>query len=239
MIAVAVTGLKKSGKTSLMGLVAEALEGRGKTVAILKYSYHAVERNNTDTFWLMRPGRTVAGASPEETAVFWSRPLSFRELVSMLRADVLLVEGGTNLRKLPRILCLRDGTEEEMEALAPGFKHNAGYILASVGSTPARADMPHFAEATPEASDVLASLILEKGLKLPEPGQQGLSNPAGGGSLPPNKQETAGFFLLQADGEEMVLPAPLEHVLQSTVRTLLGTVRELGPGKEVLIRLKL
>ena len=108
MRAVVITGAKKSGKTALLTLVAEALERFGKRVTVVKYSTHALEKGNTDAFWLMRENRTVVNVSQDETAILWSEKLDFEALVTHVRADVLLLEGGDAPVSVPRIVCLRE-----------------------------------------------------------------------------------------------------------------------------------
>ena len=163
MRAIAIVGPKKSGKTALLSLLAEALEGRGKRVAIIKYSTHPVERSNADAFWLMRPGRTVVALSPEESAVFWPRALSLKELAALLDEDVLLLEGGEGLAGMPRILCLgEDGDEDDL----PESALTGGPVLALVGEDSGLDAPLRFAEATPETAEEIAPRILEKGLLL-------------------------------------------------------------------------
>lgn len=167
MRAIAINGVKRSGKTSLLGLLAQALEHRGCTVAILKYTSHPLERANSDVFWLMRPEkeRTVISLSPEETAVIWPQALSFDAIVPLIRADVLLVEGGKDIEGIPRILCFKDDGAEEMPLLEPESE-NPGPILASVGGEAPGTEYPHYEEAGLEAANALAELVLEKGLEL-------------------------------------------------------------------------
>jgi molybdopterin-guanine dinucleotide biosynthesis protein B len=163
MRAIAVVGPRNSGKTSLLSLLAEALETGNKRVAILKYSQHPVERSNTDAFWFMRPGRTVIAVSPEETAVFWPHALSLGELLPKLAADVLLVEGGADIETLPRIICFG---EEDALADLPAAALTAGPVLAVVGGGKGVPAPLCLAEVTPEDAEALARCVLEKGLRL-------------------------------------------------------------------------
>lgn len=162
MQAVVIAGPKKSGKTALLALVAEALERRGNRVAVVKYSSHPLEKGNTDAFWLMRPNRAVVSASPGETAVFWPEQLSFEAVASLLRADVLLLEGGDVPDFVPRIMCCRE--DDEAEACAPEQGDFA--VIATHGSRGAPEGVPHFPELDLQAAEKLASLILEKGAKV-------------------------------------------------------------------------
>ena len=40
--------------------------------------------------------------------IHWGHPCFLRDLVPLLDADILLVEGGKNIGWLPRILCFAD-----------------------------------------------------------------------------------------------------------------------------------
>lgn len=161
MLAVAITGHKKSGKTALLSLIAEALEKRGKRVAVIKYSGHPIEKDNTDAYWLMRPGRTVVNVSPEETVLLWSAPLDFAAIARLLDADILLAEGDGVPETIPRILCFKEGCEEDAPRAAEGVP-----VLATQGECPLSADAPHFPEIDPMVAEELASLILEKGVRI-------------------------------------------------------------------------
>ena len=159
MHAVVIAGPKRSGKTALAALVAEALERFGKRVAIVKYSSRALDRGNTDAFWLMRPGRVVVNASPKETAVFWPEERAFEDLIAHLGVDVVICEGGDVPAYVPRIFCCHEDAEEE-----DCFSGNVSFsILATYGSGEALPGIPHFVELSPVAVETLASLILEKG----------------------------------------------------------------------------
>lgn len=160
MQAVVIVGPKKSGKTALLALVAETLEQRGKRVAVVKYSQHALDKGNVDAAWLMRPGRPVVNVSPEETAVLWSEALSFEAVVRQIQADVLLVEGWDVPLFVPRIVCL---SEDEDDAGAFLRESGAIEIIAAYGA-PVPGNVPHFPEIDPQVAETLADIILEKGV---------------------------------------------------------------------------
>lgn len=162
MQAVVIAGAKKSGKTALLALVAEALERRGKRIAVVKYSTHPLEKGNTDAFWLMRENRAVVNVSPEETAVLWPWKLDFNAIAAQMRADVLLLEGGDEAFSLPRVVCLREDEEDAaiLEACA------GVTVIATVGGAGGKLSVPHFPEADPSVADILAGIILEQGATL-------------------------------------------------------------------------
>lgn len=163
MQAVAIAGQKKSGKTALTALVADALERMGKRVAIVKYSNHDIEKSNTDAFWLMRGKRTVVNASPEETVFLWSEQLSFERIVEKLDAEVLLLEGNSAPPSIPRILCSKESGEDD-SACPQGLESIV--LIATHGECSPELGVPHFSEMDPLAAENIAGLILEKGMKV-------------------------------------------------------------------------
>ena len=156
MRAVVIAGAKKSGKTALLALVAEALERQGKRVAVVKYSSQPLEKGNTDAFWLMRENRTVVNVSPEETAILWPKRLDFEAMIAHIRADVLLLEGGDAPASVPRIVCLRED-EEDAAALEECL---ALPVLATVGGEKGALPVPHYPERDPLTAESLTGLIL-------------------------------------------------------------------------------
>lgn len=223
MRAVAVTGLKKSGKTFLMGFLAEALERQGHSVAIIKYSRHPLDTANSDTSWLTRPGRTVLAVSPGETALFYTRSMTLREVLPLLAADVLLVEGGGNPELLPRILCVKDGGDEEWSGLERhvGEKDSEAPLLAVLGPGGNNEGVPCFEELTQETADELAALILKQG-----------------------KDLTSGFVCacgpsevrVCASGADVPLHPEIARNLAETVCGTLRRCRSITPGEEIRIR---
>ena len=108
MRAIGITGFKNSGKTTLTGLLATALEGLGRKVAVIKCTHHGLDLPGRDTSKLSAPGRPVAALGEDDAAIFWRGKIGFMDLFTRLPADIVLVEGGKNLTFLPRVLCLRD-----------------------------------------------------------------------------------------------------------------------------------
>ena len=157
MLALVIAGPRKSGKTTVLSLVAEELERQGKKVAVVKYSKHPLEQENIDAFWLRRSGRTVINAAPGETVVFWPEVLSFERIVAQLDVDVLLLEGGDAPVTVPRVLCLPEDPDEAQAFLT----ENASYtVVASVGGSVAAIGAPHFSEADPAMAENIAALLL-------------------------------------------------------------------------------
>ena len=166
MRAVSIIGFKNSGKSALTQLLAGALERRGLRVAVAKHAHGGLDKPDTDSAHLHAPGRTVLAFSDVECAVFYGEKRFLADLVPLLQADILLVEGGKHLGWLPRILCLRVPDEAETDERE---KLDQGLAFATWGRT-AAPGLPHFPGrpgVADEALDALAALAQQKAFMLP------------------------------------------------------------------------
>ena len=166
MRAVSIVGFKNSGKSTLTRLLAGALERRGLKVAIAKYAHSGLDKPGTDSASLSVPGRAVLALSEEECAIFYGEKRGLTDMLPLIQADILLVEGGKRLGRLPRILCLRTAGEAETDE-----RENLDQGLAfAVWGKAAAPGLPYFPGAPgveDEALDRLAALVLEKAFLLP------------------------------------------------------------------------
>ncbi len=131
MQALNVVGFKNSGKTQLILQLADALEAHGFRVALVKHSHNPLDKAGTDTDRMLHGastdhGRMVLALAKGESALFWNKEQSLAHMLSLLDADMVLVEGGKYIDFMPRILCLREA--QEAEAL------HKGLAIASVGA---------------------------------------------------------------------------------------------------------
>jgi molybdopterin-guanine dinucleotide biosynthesis protein B len=166
MRAVSIVGFKSSGKSALTQLLAVALERRGLKVGIVKYAHSGLDKPDTDSARLRAPGRAVLALSDEECAVFYGEKRFLADMVPLIQADILLVEGGKHLGRLPRILCLRPPGEVEADERE---KLDQGLAFAAWGRA-AASGLPYFPGAPgveDDALDALAALALEKSFLLP------------------------------------------------------------------------
>jgi len=155
MIAVNIVGFKKSGKTSLVLDLAAALSASGVRVGAAKSTHsRTLDKENSDTDRLLAVSVGVAAVTPQEAAVFWPQKRYLADLLPLLDADVVLVEGGKEYTWLPRVVLARDAAEAE--ALDP-----RKLALASYGPF-APAGL-----ARPATIQELAELILDKAFLLP------------------------------------------------------------------------
>lgn len=156
MRAIQIIGFKKSGKTSLALDLALELKRRGVNVACAKFTSHGLDKADTDTARMLEQGVPVAGLGKDDAAVFWPEGRKLTDLVPLLRAEVLVVEGGKTLGFMPRVLALREG-DPATEAVELG----ADLALGSYG--PVRAPGLTGLETVAQVAD----LVLEKGFILP------------------------------------------------------------------------
>ena len=166
MRAVSIVGFKNSGKSTLSGLLAGVLERRGLKVAIAKYAHSGLDKPDTDSARLRAPGRAVLALSDEECAVFFGEKRVLADMLPLIQADILLVEGGKRLGLLPRILCLRvagEAEKDEREKLDQGLAF-AAWGKAAAPGLPYFPGEPGMEDGT---LDALATLALEKAFLLP------------------------------------------------------------------------
>ncbi len=164
MRALQIVGYKKSGKTTLAEVLAKALEQSGLKVSILKFSHHGFDLAGCDTARLSAPGRIVAGVSEDRSMVLWNEKRWVLDMLPLLRADFLLVEGGKSLGLMPRVICLDN--LENLEALKPGL------ALAAFGGQPHNTlgHIPHFYPndlKNPQKISELTTLATNGGFILP------------------------------------------------------------------------
>jgi len=117
MKAVSIVGYKKSGKTTLAVDLCRALGLQGYAVAAAKFSHQGFDKIDGDTSRLAEVCSAVVGLSGQETCLLWPGKRYLPDIVPLLQADVLVVEGGKALNNLPRIIL--PGPEGPIEKLRP------------------------------------------------------------------------------------------------------------------------
>lgn len=235
MIGINIVGFKKSGKTTLAGMLADLLQLSGLTPGIAKYTHQGLDMPGTDTSWLMKPGRTVAGLGPNEAALFWSKERHLPDLLPLIQADVLLVEGGKQLGWLPRILCLKE--PEDAEHLNPEL------ALATYGEISVDG-LPHF---NPESLDALVQLVRDKGFILPglDCGDCGFPNCAGlaarivaGKATPEHCKAKSSLLEITANGTPIAMNSFVADMILGALQGLLRPLKGYAPGADVEIKFK-
>lgn len=240
MQAISIVGYKSSGKTTLTALLADALEKKGRRVAIIKYTHHPLDKQHVDTSRLMRPHRTVVGLSPEESAVFWSAPRTAHSMLPLLDADVLLVEGGKQNGWLPRILCSKE--HDDIMTLQPEL------ALATWGyaSLPTKPHIVENATSYEQSIEHLADIVVERAFMLPN-----LDCRACGYSscLELSQRIVAGeedscscrsmesTFSIEVDGRPLAMNPFVERIIAGALRGMLQELKGYTPNGTVHIRI--
>ncbi len=154
MRAINIVGFKGTGKTTLAMALAKELTERGLRVAVVKSTSHEniIDSEGTDSYKLRKACGTAALVAPDGAAVFYEGKRYIKDLLPVLGAEVLLVEGGKKLDWLPRIMLLHK--QADADTLDKGLALCTAGKVAGYGMLHTE-DIP-----------TLANLVLEKGFSL-------------------------------------------------------------------------
>jgi molybdopterin-guanine dinucleotide biosynthesis protein B len=155
---VGIVGYKDSGKTTLTHALARELTKRGHEVAVIKHTSHRLDLLGKDTATLREAVSRVGFISPQESGVFWKKPLSLENMIPYLEADILLVEGFKAEKTFPKIVCLR-GELDDQDLFD-------GLAICAVGSAPEGRELDVPLLSLDEIGRI-ADLVEEKAFKLP------------------------------------------------------------------------
>ena len=231
MKAVSIVGPKKSGKTTLGVELAKTLKTRGHSVSAAKFSHHDLAWAEADTSQYAAICDAVAGIGPNETFVRWDNHRFLPDILPLLSADVLLVEGGKTLGFLPRILCLNDKLEDGIDWLMPE-------LAISTWGERSLPDVPHALSV-----DELADIVMAKGFFLPgmdcetcgRPDCLGLAKDIVKGTASPEA-----CLALHNSIEVSINGAPLgmkpfvEDIVSAAIREMIRTLKGYSPGKATI-----
>lgn len=152
MRAVSIVGYKKSGKTSLGASLCQNLTEKGYKVAAVKFAHHSFDKAGSDTQRYLQYSASVAGLSENESCIFWSDKKYLPDIVPLMDAEVLIIEGGNHIEYIPRIIVSE--TKEDIQDL------NQNLALAVWGDV--KADLPSVNDV-----NVLSDYVLKNGFLLP------------------------------------------------------------------------
>ena len=231
MKAVSIIGPKNSGKTTLGLKLAEHFKSQGKTVAAAKFSHHDLGWQDTDTAKYAKTCDAVAGLGPSETFVHWTDQRFLPDILPLLTADVLIVEGGKSLGYLPRILCLRGDLTDGTDWLTPEL------AIASYGEETVKG------VESMNSIEALGNVILEKGFFLPgmdcetcgRPDCKTLATEIVRGATT-TKACLAMHNSIQVDinGAPIGMKDFVEDIISASIREMLRTLKGYSPGKATI-----
>lgn len=154
MKAIAIVGKKKTGKTTLGLALVKKLTERGYKVGVLKHSHHGFDgAEGADTEEYKKIASCVAAYSPSESFVSWKKERTVQDLVPLMDADIIVMEGGNKVGWMPRVIMVREDNDDKEFYPELALRQ----IPACTPDTPPSEDL----------LDELADMVLEKGFILP------------------------------------------------------------------------
>ena len=105
----AIIGYTNSGKTSTLVEIIKELVRRGKTVNTVKAIHiegFSVDTEGKDSWRHRQAGAKITAIrSDVETALLFQKSMSAKELIPFFNADYLILEGFTEEKNVPKIIC--------------------------------------------------------------------------------------------------------------------------------------
>ncbi len=225
MRAISLIGNKKSGKTALATKLCAYLSSQGLRVAAAKFTSHGFERSGTDTALLAENCQAVVGISPSESVLIWPRSRFLMDLIPLLEADVLIIEGGRDFQYAPRILLpQQDGTDDrdlDPQLAVATWKMGRGSI-----------PILHTVEE-------LGQLIRQRGFLLPglDCGSCGRDNCAQLAMEIVDQKASAadcqamkGTMSIRVNGQELGVNSFVESIISGGIKGMLAQLKGYAPG---------
>ncbi len=233
MYAVLLAGHKKSGKTQLARMLCRSLRSMGRTVAVAKFSSHPMDKPGSDTNLLSSEANAMAGFDPETTSLIWPGQWSLLDVLPLLQAEVLILEGGKHMHCLPRIVLPRP--EDAPSGLSQGLG------IAQWGGH------PYSGLRQVYQAEEAARLILERGFILPgldcgECGRRDCSElareiVAGHGKTSYCTAMGGEDIQIDVNGVQLPLNPFVRQLMQKTLEGMLSALKGAGSG-QVQIRMR-
>lgn len=219
-------GYKDSGKTGLAVQLCSELRNRGYKVAAVKFSHQPLDRQEADTSRLAGACFVSAGITPEETSIVWSQAKTLQDLLPVLQADILVVEGGKSLGNLPRLLLANNADQARQlgPELAIGSWGNDAGLGLPVLDSPVQ----------------LADLVLDQGFFLPgldcgHCGRQDCAQLAreivSGQAKVQDCDASTSDLQIKVNGQPVALNPFVQNIIKSTLQGMLSSLKGYTPGK--------
>jgi molybdopterin-guanine dinucleotide biosynthesis protein B len=233
MKAVSIVGFKDTGKSTLAVALAHELKQQGMRVASIKHSAHGFDKKGTDTSRMLEHCSAVVGISPHETFISWPEKLPLADMLPLLQADVLLVEGGKNLTWLPRVLCNQPDNKQGRKALRPHLAI-AETNLDELKSPSLPSLIKNLAQTICNRGFVLPGLDCKE-CGMPDCETMSAAIVAGTRTIEDCKARKA-RVKVSVNGTPIPMGGFIEDIVSSTIRGLLSQLKGYSPG-EITIRL--
>ncbi len=156
MKALGIVGYKKSGKTTLIGRLSQELSKKGHRVAVIKHVPGNIDFPDTDTSRLKSHAQVVCAVSSAEAEIILKGPRGFEDMLKYLECDILLVEGFKKEKTFPKVICLKDKSEQK--------ELSTGLELFTASFSPGISD---FNISKEDNIKEMATLVEERSFKLP------------------------------------------------------------------------
>jgi len=227
MKAVSLIGNKKSGKTTLAGELADYIRSHGYRVGYAKFSRHGFDLPPTDTAKMLTRAQAVAGISEHQSMILWPNSRYLLDIIPQLEADVLIIEGGSDLGLAPRVLIPkeegRDDRKLDPKLAAASWKRSLGSRLPVMHTIQELGDY------------VLTRGFLLPGLNCGSCGRLSCAHLAGeivrGEAGVKDCQALQGKMSIRINGQALGLNPFVEGIIAGSIRGMLSQLKGFSPGK--------
>lgn len=226
MKAVAIVGKKKTGKTTLGLALAKHFADKGLKVGVVKHSHHGFdEEEGTDTQQYKQIASCVAAYSPSQSFVSWNKEKPLQDLLPLLDADVIIMEGGNMLGWMPRFITVREDSDDK--------EFSPELALAQIPACTK--------DNSPSSDEIarLAQLVMDKGFLLPglncgACGRESCKDFAidinSGKARPEGCKATSGQMDVTCNGLPLALNPFVSDILSAGISAMLSQLKGYVPG---------
>ncbi|MFA4641346.1 molybdopterin-guanine dinucleotide biosynthesis protein B [Pyrococcus kukulkanii] len=239
MKAIAFVGFKKSGKTTTVEAVAKVLKEKGYRIVIAKSMHVDFDREGTDTWRFSKVADAVLVRAHNTDALLF-KAKDINALLSMVSADVMLLEGFKGIKHVPKVICAK--SEEEVKELNDGLAVAVSGVIASKGIK--EIDGLPVIDATKEP-EKLAELVLKRGFMLPniDCGLCGFNCAEMARLIVRGEKSVNDCVVLSSrpkvtikiDGQVLPLKDWVQELVEKTIKGMLSAMKGYREGKKIEI----
>ncbi len=151
-----ITGFKNSGKTTLILRLSRELSQMGFEVGIIKHASGDIDFPDTDTSKYKSQAPFVCAIASKETEIILRGEKTIEDMLAYVDCDIVLLEGFKQKQTFPKIVCLRNKSEES--ELFDGLQLATASFIEGISD---------FHIENDDHIKKLASLVIERSFKLP------------------------------------------------------------------------